>query len=152
MKQLAIPELTICHAANIQCKKQLFTLISERVAEADSRLKAKQISELLTQRERLGSTAVSHGCAIPHARIPALTKALCVIVTLPTAINFNDDDDAQMVDIVFCLLVPERATQEHLNYLADIANHIKKPGFCESVRQASSDQALYQAVATDLLH
>ena len=148
MKNSIIPELTVCHAEDIHSKKQALTLISQLVAEADSRLKAKHILESLTEREHLGSTSVGHGCAIPHARIQSLTKALCVLISLPEPINFDSDDHPQPTDIVFGLLVPEKATQEHLALLSELATHIKQPGFCEQLRAATTNQALYQAATT----
>lgn len=150
MLNTIIPELTICHAKNIHSKKQLLTLISNLVAEADSRLKAKHILESLTKREHLGSTNVGHGCAIPHARIQSLTKALCVLISLPEPINFDSEDHPQPTDIIFGLLVPEKATDEHLALLGELAEHIKQPGFCKHLRAATNDRALYKAATTKL--
>ncbi len=146
MKDIFTPELTICHAQNIDSKKQVLSLISGLIAEADSRLKAQHILESLTERERLGCTAVGYGFAIPHARIQSLTKALCVVVTLPAPINFDSEDHPQMVDNIFGLLVPEKATEEHLEHLSEIAQRIKSSSFRHHVKNADNHSALYQAL------
>ena len=146
MKDIITPELTICHAQNIHSKKQVLSLISGLVAEADSRLKSQHILESLTEREHLGSTAVGHGFAIPHARVQALTKALCVVISLPEPINFDSDDHPQMVDVVFGLLVPQKATEEHLKYLSQIAQCIKHSQFRQAIKKSSNNIELYQAI------
>ncbi len=137
------PGLTICKSANIATKKQALQEISRLVSAADDRLKASQILEALQQRERLGCTALGHGVAIPHARLDDITSTICVLITLPTAIQY-DDDEGHMVDLLFGLLVPQDATQEHLDILAELTNQLKEAHFRELLRSATTDEALYE--------
>ncbi|NEN74892.1 PTS transporter subunit EIIA [Pelistega sp. NLN82] len=89
----------------------------------------------LFSRERLGSTALGHGVAIPHGRIPKLEKPHAAFVRLSTPIPF-DAPDGKNVQLLVCLLVPESATQQHLDLLAAIA-------------QKLSDDTIYQQLLTE---
>jgi PTS system nitrogen regulatory IIA component len=96
---------------------------------------AEQIFERLLERERLGSTGLANGVALPHARLPGLSAAHGVFLRLARAVDF-DALDGQPVDLVFALLVPEDATDEHLQLLAALAKRFADAGFCEQLRQS----------------
>jgi nitrogen PTS system EIIA component len=145
LKDLLTPELTVCHTEDVLNKKQALSLISDMIANADSRIKSKRILEVLMDREQLGSTTVGHGFAIPHARIASLKKAICVLISFNQPIDFDDENQGQGVDIIFGLLVPEEATEEHLQILGDIASHIKAPHYRQQLRQASNNEQMYRA-------
>lgn len=82
--------------------------------------KEKDIYHYLLEREKLGNTGIGNGVAIPHSRCSQADNAVIAIITLAEAVDY-DSLDRQPVDVAFGLLVPEEATQDHLNLLADIA-------------------------------
>ena len=86
----------------------------------DQKTKEKDIYHCLLEREKLGNTGIGNGVALPHSRSNHAKTAVIAIITLKDAIDY-DSIDRQPVNIAFGLLVPEEATQEHLNLLADIA-------------------------------
>ena len=145
LKDILTPELTLTQVGGIQTKKQILTLISTAIANVDSRIKIKRVFDALMAREQLGTTAVGFGFAIPHARLKDINHAICTVVSLQDPINFDTDDNHQPVDIIFGLIVPEQATQDHLSILADIAEHIKDPDYRKHLREATDQEHLFQA-------
>jgi len=99
-----------------------------------------EIFEILLQRERLGSTGIGGGVAIPHAKLPKLDKIVGVFARLHKPIDF-DALDGEPVDLVFALLAPEQAGADHLKALARIARLLRDPQVAEKLRSvADSDQ------------
>jgi len=98
---------------------------------------AEQIYEKLLERERLGSTGMSHGIALPHARVKGLRNPRGALLRLSEPIDF-DALDGQPVDLLFGLLVPEQATDEHLGLLAELARLFGDADLCRRVRDAQS--------------
>ncbi|MBL6752415.1 MAG: PTS sugar transporter subunit IIA [Nevskia sp.] len=96
----------------------------------------------LAGREKLGSTGLGHGVAIPHGRIPGITVSVGAFVRLKHPVDY-ETHDGQPVDLMFGLLVPQNATGEHLQHLAAIAEKFSDDGFCAQVRQAADAAALY---------
>ena len=105
------------------------------------------IAESLRKRERLGSTAIGHGIAIPHGRTNAFDHARAAFLRLRAPVEFGASD-GEPVDLVFAMAVPEHFTQEHLHLLAEIAERFVDAGFREALRSAP-DVAALRAV---LLH
>ncbi|MCC8363970.1 PTS sugar transporter subunit IIA [Lysobacter sp. A6] len=99
------------------------------------------IAESLRKRERLGSTAIGHGIAIPHGRTNAFDHARAAFLRLRTPVDFGASD-GEPVDLVFAMAVPEHFTQEHLQLLAQIAEHFADAGFREALRNARDVVAL----------
>jgi PTS system nitrogen regulatory IIA component len=97
------------------------------------------IFERLLERERLGSTGLTGGVALPHARMPGVTGSHGAFIRLAEPVDF-DSLDGQPVDLVFALLVPEEATEEHLQLLAELAGLFKDSETCERLRQGDSKQ------------
>jgi len=102
---------------------------------------SETIFERLLERERLGSTGLTGGVALPHARMPGINKSQGVFIRLTEAIDF-DSMDGQPVDLIFALLVPEEATDEHLQLLAQLARLFSDPNLRNSLRKADAQQAL----------
>ena len=107
----------------------------------------RYILDALLKRERLGSTGIGKGIAIPHGRIDNLEQTIAVLVVNRELIAF-DAIDNQGVDIFIALLVPESQCEAHLKTLAKIADKLKDKEFCKKIRNAPSDQALFDVVAT----
>lgn len=104
------------------------------------------ILENLLARERLGSTGIGHGIAIPHCRIEGLTHPLAVLLLLEKGIDYNSID-YQPVDIVLGLLIPTESNEIHLNLLAWIAEHFSQESVLQQMHNAASNIELYQLIA-----
>lgn len=132
-----------CVHAGVDCqsKKRVLEFISES-AHKHSQAGAKQIFNSLLSRERLGSTSIGHGVAIPHGRIPQGDKPFAVIVTLREPVSFDSQDEAG-VDLIFALIIPEESSQEHLATLAEIAKKMTNKELYRQMRQTSDTQSLY---------
>ena len=102
---------------------------------------AAAIADSLRQRERMGSTAIGHGVAIPHGRNAAFDTTRAAFLRLSPPVEFNSAD-GEPVDLVFAMAVPADFNQQHLQLLSDIAEHCADPGFRAALRQARDVQAL----------
>ena len=128
-------------------KKRVLELIAQHIAEAEEALEVGQVYAGLLERERLGSTALGTGVAVPHCRVEGLEKPLGCLITLASPIDY-DAPDGGAVDLLFVLLVPPDAAQEHLDLLAEVAGRFSDPGYCEALRKASSATGLLQSAIT----
>ena len=105
-------------------------------------LSEREIFETLLQRERLGSTGVGEGIAIPHGKLTSLDHLFGFAARLERPIDF-EALDGQPVDILFLLLAPEGAGADHLKALARVARVLRAPGVLERIRAARDADALY---------
>jgi PTS system nitrogen regulatory IIA component len=103
------------------------------------------VADSLFARERLGSTGLGHGVAIPHGRIKGMKFPLAAVFRLTQPIGF-DAPDEQPVSLLFFLLVPEASTQKHLEILSEIAEMLSDSGFRERLKQCSDAQDLHQRI------
>lgn len=133
-------ELIFCRLDAVS-KKRLFEHFSEEASKLDANLDSKTVFEGLFTRERLGSTALGNGIAIPHCRIEGTGNSHGALITLKTPIDF-DAPDGKPVDLLIFLVVSGEATQEHLNMLATISKALSDTDFCERIRQCASDAEL----------
>lgn len=122
-------------------KRQLLQDLAER-ASAKTGISGRQIFDTLLQRERLGSTGVGNGIAIPHGKLAELKHITGVFARLDKPIDFEALDD-QPVDIVFLLLAPEGAGADHLKALARIARVMREPETIEKLRNSADAAAIY---------
>lgn len=122
-------------------KKQLLQEIA-RIAAEKTDLDQRDIFDVLLQRERLGSTGVGQGVAIPHGRLDSIDQIVCLFARLDEPINFDSLDD-EPVDLVFLLLAPETAGADHLKALARISRLIREPQTLEKLRGSRESSALY---------
>ena len=125
-------------------KKQVLQELSEKAAGLTG-LDAREIFETLQQRERLGSTAVGRGIAIPHGRLPALKSIFSVFARLGEPIDF-EALDGEPVDLIFLLLAPEHAGADHLKALARISRLLREPQTIEQLRASHDRAALFSAL------
>ena len=126
-------------------KKRVLEQIATLAARDLGELDAQDIFESLIAREKLGSTGFGNGIAIPHCRLSGCSSPLCAVLHLEAAVDFDAIDGAP-VDLLFVLLVPEAATDEHLELLRQIASMLDRADIRERLRQAADSQALYQIV------
>lgn len=125
-------------------KKQVLQELA-RLASDKAQLDQRDIFDVLLQRERLGSTGVGQGVAIPHGRMPEIDKIICLFARLDEPIEFDSLDD-EPVDLVFLLLAPEMAGADHLKALAKISRLIREPQTLEKLRGSGETSALYSVL------
>ena len=140
---LLTPEAVI-PSLKAKTKKQALQGLAERAADATG-LAARDVLETLLQRERLGSTGVGRGIAIPHGRLAALKSIYCLFARLETPIDF-DALDNEPVDLIFLLLAPEHAGADHLKALARISRLLREPASIEKLRTSHDRAALYSVL------
>lgn len=122
-------------------KKQLLQKLSDRLAEVTG-VDAREISDRLFEREKLGSTGMGNGIAIPHARLEQIDRVYAVFATLDDAVDFEAAVDEKPVDLIFALLAPQEAGADHLQALAKASRMLRNADFCARVRGASSEDAV----------
>ena len=121
--------------------EQIANLISSQVPE----LEMQDVFEALIAREKLGSTGFGNGIAIPHCRLKGCETPVSALLHLDHPIDFDAIDGAP-VDLLFVLLVPQAATDAHLELLRQIASMLDRKEVREKLRSATSNEALYQVV------
>lgn len=146
LSHILTPERTVCRAPGIS-KKRLFETIARIISEDQLSLPYEELLDHLIAREKLGSTGLGQGIAIPHCRASNCSQPLGTLLTLEEPIDF-DAPDEQPVDLLFVLLVPEEANQEHLDILANIARLFSQPDFCQRLRATRDSQTLYDIATT----
>jgi PTS system nitrogen regulatory IIA component len=147
MNQIAqlLPEANIALNLEATSKKRLFEQIGA-LFEAHSQIARSIVFDSLFARERLGSTGLGQGIAIPHGRIKGLTQAMGAFVRPQQPIPF-DAPDGKPVEQVFVLLVPEHATEEHLELLSELAQMFGERSFREQVATAADAAEVHQVFA-----
>ena len=126
-------------------KKRVLEQLGQRLAESVPELTQDLVFDALLERERLGSTGLGKGIALPHARMANVTQAMGAFITLDKGIDF-DAIDGDPVDLAFAMLVPEEATEEHLQLLSKLAGMFSDTEFCNALRHANSQQDLFQLI------
>ncbi len=126
-------------------KKQLLQDLS-KVATQVTGVDERQIFEILLERERLGTTGVGNGIAIPHGKLAGLDRLYGVFARLEKPIDFEAIDE-QPVDLVFLLLAPEGAGADHLKALARVSRQLRDANFCDKLRGSDSRDAIYALLA-----
>lgn len=131
-------------ALRVTSKKKLFQEIASTAASAYG-LTGRRVFDALLEREKLGSTAMERGVAIPHARLEEASKIMGVFARLETPVDF-DSADGTKTDLVFALLAPEEAGTEHLRALAKVSRLLRDEKTCAKLRQSSDAAALYALI------
>lgn len=137
---LLAPEAVI-PAMRAPSKKQLIQELSHHAARL-TQIPERRIFETLFERERLGSTGMGQGIAIPHGRLQGLTKIVGLFARLEVPVAYDAVDD-QPVDLVFLLLAPESAGADHLKALARVSRLLRNQITCEKLRAAAGAEVLY---------
>ncbi|QVK31394.1 PTS IIA-like nitrogen regulatory protein PtsN [Pseudomonas syringae] len=126
-------------------KKRVLEDIAKLIAREVPGMDVGTVLESLVARENLGSTGFGNGIAIPHCRLPGCEEPVSAVIHLTNPINFDSIDGAP-VDLLFVLLVPQAATDAHLELLRQIASMLDRADVRERLRSAKSGEALYQVV------
>jgi len=136
----------------VQCKdparskKRALECAAALLADAVPGMSGNEIFEALNGRERLGSTGLGHGMALPHGRVAALRQPLAACLTLAEPIDF-DAPDRQRVDVLYALLVPRDCSREHLQILAGLAEMFNDPDLRRSLREQTHSEDLIECLA-----
>lgn len=123
---------------NAGSKKRALESLSAYLSPFIPTSNKEKIFDKLIARERLGSTGLGSGVAIPHCRLSGLDAPIGAMATLKNPINF-DSPDNQDVDIIFCLIVPEKSHEEHLQILAHLAEIFINPELCQQIRNTKDN-------------
>ena len=138
----------IIPALKVNSKKQLLQELAAKAARITG-VSEREVFDVILQREKLGSTGVGHGIAIPHGKLASIHQITGVFARLETPVDFEALDD-QPVDLVFLLLAPEGAGADHLKALARVSRLLRNTQVCEKLRGAEDRAALY-AILTEPL-
>lgn len=132
----------------VQCnsKKRILEIISQLAVENNRDIEPETVLAALMHRERMGSTGIGNGIAIPHGRLANLDHVMAIVVTSEPAIDFDAIDD-KPVDIFFALLVPEDQSEGHLQVLAGVAGKLADKERIKLIRKAQSSDDIMQALA-----
>jgi PTS system nitrogen regulatory IIA component len=128
-------------ALKVNSKKQALQELAARAAALTGRGE-REILDILQQREKLGSTGVGNGIAIPHGKLPKLDRLFGLFARLDRPIDF-EALDGQSVDLVFLLLAPEAAGADHLKALARVARLLRDPDTAKKLRESRDADAIY---------
>ncbi|OAN16535.1 PTS sugar transporter [Photobacterium jeanii] len=138
-----------CTKSAVHCssKKRALEIISEIAAQRLDQ-NPQPLFECMLNREKMGSTGIGNGIAIPHGRITHSDEAIAILIQCDNPIEF-DAIDNQPVDLLFALLVPDAQCKEHLKTLSSMAEKLSDKQICKQLRTAKSDQELYQIMTND---
>ena len=142
---LITPE-SVLAALRVTSKKQALQDLAKRASQITGILD-RRIFEVLVERERLGSTGVGNGIAIPHGKLAELTRLHGIFARLERPVDFAAIDD-RPVDLIFALLAPEGAGADHLKALARVSRLLRNAAVCDKLRGTDNPDALY-ALLTD---
>lgn len=128
----------------VSSKKQALQALSERVADLTG-LEERDVFSVVLERERLGTTGVGQGLAIPHGKLAGIDQIMGVFARLAKPIDF-ESIDREPVDLIFMLLAPEAAGADHLKALARVSRLFRNPATCEKLRGGSDADAIYALI------
>ena len=146
-----ISEQGIIFSPSVSSKKRALEVLSETIAHQDSNLNKNKVLDALLAREKLGSTGLGNGIAIPHCRIESLENIYVSVLKLDEGIDYEASDD-HVVDFLFCLVVPEDANEDHLELLASLAELLDNKQLRQSIQDSSNATELYQILNQDPKH
>ena len=131
----------VAPALRASSKKQALQELSAHASRL-TEIEEREIFDALWQRERLGSTGIGEGIAIPHGKLASVTRLFGFVARLEKPVDF-EALDAQPVDLLFLLLAPEGAGADHLKALARVARVLREPGTVERIRATRDAEVLY---------
>jgi len=138
------PERVVC-SSGINSKKVALEELARMMAGADPALSPTDIYACLNARERLGSTGLGHGIAIPHGRYGRINQPVGALLKLQQGVDYGSVDQ-KPVGILFSLLVPDQSTEDHLQLLALLAGKFSDAKSLEHLQQAQTPQELYTLI------
>ena len=141
LSQILSPENVVLDIP-VTSKKRALEQIS-LLFENHQGLERVSVFDSLFARERLGSTGLGHGVAVPHGRVKNIDSPCAAFARLAQPVAF-DSPDGQPVDLILVLIVPEAATQQHLDILAEVAQRLSEPSILEQLRRETDAMRIYE--------
>lgn len=130
----------------VTSKKKAVEELSNLLAAGAANLGSHEVFSSLTGREKLGSTGLGHGVAIPHGRVAGIERSVGAFMRLKHPVDY-DAHDGNPVDLIFGLLVPQQATEAHLKHLAAVAEMFSDDAFCAKLRAAGDNATLFSLLS-----
>lgn len=139
-----------CVVTSLQAssKKHVLQEMARKASEATG-VSERAVLDVLLERERLGTTGIGSGIAIPHGKLPGLEKLYGCFARLEKPIDF-DSVDNEPVDLIFLLLAPESAGADHLKALARISRVLRNAAHCDKLRTAAGAEKIYSLLTADI--
>lgn len=134
---------------SLSSKKKSLQAVSELFAKDIPSISKDLVFDALTDREKLGTTGLGDGIAIPHCRYADCCEPLCAIITLTDGGVSFDASDGKNVDLLWALIVPTDANDDHLQTLALMAEKLTQTEICQAIRQAQDPTKLYLLLTDD---
>ena len=147
LKDVLLPENVVANAPG-GSKKRVLENLSDFLSERMEGVTADELYQGLLSRERLGSTGIGEGVAIPHCRLASCDKITGALIKLQETVDF-DAIDSEPVDLIFALIVPEEQNDQHLQVLSLIAELLQDESVRNELRQTDSNESLYLAATAD---
>lgn len=147
IEEILTPSRTFCRL-DASSRKRALEEVAIKLADLNENLSAEDLFARLIAREKMGSTALGHGIAIPHCRMPGCAEITGVLVSLAQPIDFEAFDQTN-VSIMFVLIVPEEEVDNHLKVLAMLAKRFESENYRNALFAAQNDQALYNSAIAD---
>ena len=141
LTEILSPERVVSGTA-VTSKKKALEELSNLLATGAANLGSGEVFNSLTGREKLGSTGLGHGVAIPHGRVAGVDRSVGAFMRVKHPVDY-DSHDGNPVDLIFGLLVPQTATEAHLKHLAAVAEMFSDDAFCTKLRGAQDSASLY---------
>jgi nitrogen PTS system EIIA component len=142
ISEILSPDRIVCNVA-INSKKAALENLAGLIASADSEITQSEVFESLIAREKLGSTGLGHGIAIPHGRRKGGSRTIGAFMLLESGVQY-DAIDQKPVDLLFGLLVPEASTEEHLNILSKLAQMFSDNNIVSQLRACNSSACIFE--------
>ncbi|MBV8549464.1 MAG: PTS IIA-like nitrogen regulatory protein PtsN [Alphaproteobacteria bacterium] len=137
-----LPAQSVLIDVEAESKKDLLQSVAQ-VASGQSGLDSHVIFDVLWEREKLGSTGVGYGIAIPHGRVPGVEKVVGLFARLKSPLAYESLDE-KPVDLVFLLMAPENAGADHLQALSAVSRLLRNKALCQNLRTAKDAESIYR--------
>ena len=136
-------ERILC-GVELESKKATLEALSKLLVNQEPSLSRKEIFDCLLAREKLGSTALGHGVAIPHGRMKSSKKTIAAFLQLRGGVNFGNGRNNALVDLLFALVVPENAADEHLTILSNLATMFQNNQLLQRLRREKTTDGVFK--------
>ena len=144
-ENLESDDLRITRLVGISNKKKLFERLAEELSSVSEDVTFEKVLDCLTSRERMGSTCIGDGVAIPHCKL-AIDKPIGAIIQLDNPIEFNNKND--QVSVVFGLLIPEDKCNDHLPLLSNVASFCREGNWLKRIKSATDKSQLRDIICS----
>ncbi len=146
ISEILTPDRVACDVT-VSSKKAALETLAGMIADADGELTQAEVFESLIAREKLGSTGLGNGIAIPHGRQKGSTRTIGAFMRLPLGVSY-DAIDQQPVDLLFALLVPEESTQAHLEVLSKLAAMFSDAKALNKFRECKNNDQIFDLLVS----